>query len=103
MIESVQGGMMTLRDIRRHSVERMDAEVVRLEKQLRKMRDAHDDLQQEMFDICRKLKDAPDSGVLVKKTEDLKKRISDSMVDIHHLDARISRVKHRAERLRRNG
>lgn len=94
---------MTVRDIRRHSVERMEAEVVRLEKELQKMRSGHADLQQALFDISKKMKDAPDAGTLVRKTEELKKRISDSMVDIHHLDARISRIKHRAERLRRNG
>ena len=94
---------MTIRDIRRHSVERMDAEVVRLEKDLHKMRKAHEDLQQALFDASKKLKDIPDSSSLVKRTEEIKKQISDSMVDIHHLDARISRIKHRAERLRRNG
>lgn len=94
---------MTVRDIRRHSVERMEADVIRLEKELQKMRSSHADLQQALFDISKKMKDAPDTGALVRKTEELKKRISDSMVDIHHLDARISRIKHRAERLRRNG
>ncbi len=94
---------MTIRDIRKHSVERMDAEVVRLEKDLQKMRKAHEDLQQTLFDASKKLKDIPDSSSLVKKTEEIQKQISDSMVDIHHLDARISRIKHRAERLRRNG
>ncbi|WP_422478890.1 hypothetical protein [Pleomorphochaeta sp. DL1XJH-081] len=94
---------MTLRDIRKHSIERMDAEVVRLEKDLQKMRSEHESLQQSLFDITKKAKDAPDALSVVKKSEELKKRISDSMVDIHHLDAKISRIKHRAERLRRNG
>lgn len=94
---------MTLRDIRKHSIERMDAEVVRLEKELHKMRSEHDDLQQALFDISKRVKESPDTLSVVRKTEELKKRISDSMVDIHHLDAKISRIKHRAERLRRNG
>jgi SMC interacting uncharacterized protein involved in chromosome segregation len=94
---------MTLRDIRKHSIERMDAEVVRLEKDLQKMRSEHESLQQSLFDITKKAKDAPDALSVVRKSEELKKRISDSMVDIHHLDAKISRIKHRAERLRRNG
>lgn len=94
---------MTLRDIRKHSIERMDAEVVRLEKDLQKMRSEHESLQQSLFDITKKAKDTPDALSVIRKSEELKKRISDSMVDIHHLDAKISRIKHRAERLRRNG
>ncbi len=91
---------MTLRDIRKSSVERMESEIVRLEDKLQKMRARHDDLQQTLFDACKKISDAPSSASLVRRTEELKKQISESMVDIHHLDARISKLKHRTERLR---
>jgi predicted nucleic acid-binding Zn-ribbon protein len=91
---------MTLRDMRKFSVDKMDAEIARLEGRLQKMRKDHDVLQQTLFDVCKKLNEAPDSHTLIKHTEDLKKKISDSMTDIHHLDARISKVKHRADRLR---
>ena len=91
---------MTLRDIRKSSVERMESEIVRLEDRLQKMRAKHADLQQALFDACKKIGDSPSSANLVRRTEELKKQLSDSMVDIHHLDARISRLKHRTERLR---
>lgn len=91
---------MTLRDIRKSSVERMDSDIVRLEDSLHKMRAKHDDLQQSLFDLSKKMRDAPISAALVRKTEELKKQISDSMVDIHHLDAKISKLRHRADRLR---
>jgi predicted nucleic acid-binding Zn-ribbon protein len=91
---------MTLRDMRKHSVEKMEAEIERLEHALQSMRSHHDALQQSLFDVCKKLKGAPDSKTLIQKTEVLKKQLSDSMVDIHHLDARISKIRHRADRLR---
>ena len=91
---------MTLSDMRRYSLGRMDEEIGRLEQKLHKMRAEHDVMQQSLFDVCKRLKDAPTSGNLVRRTEELKKQLSDSMVDIHHLDARISKLKHRADRLR---
>ncbi|MGE0075666.1 MAG: hypothetical protein AB7S52_10595 [Sphaerochaetaceae bacterium] len=94
---------MTLREIRKHAVEHMEAEAVRLEKDLIKMRAIHGKLQLELFDAGKRLDSSPASGSLVKQTEDLQKRISEIVVTMHHLDARISRIKHRAERLRRNG
>ena len=91
---------MTLSDMRKYSQSKMDEEIKRLEQKLRKMRVDHDAMQQSLFNVCKKLKDAPASGKLIRQTEEMKKQLSDSMVDIHHLDARISKLKHRADRLR---
>jgi len=81
----------------------MEEEILRLEKKLKKIRDTHEALKQSLFDVSKRLKDTPDSSLLLHETEDIKKKISDVVVDIRNLDARLSRMKHRAERWRRKG
>lgn len=94
---------MTLRDIRTKAVERMELEIIHLGKELTKMKGRHDSLNQKLFDTVRNLDESPSSSQLLRETERLKQDISDIVVSIHHMDARISRIKHRAERLRRIG
>lgn len=92
---------MTLRDIRKRALTRMEGEILRLEKELKKMRSLHESLKQALFDVSKRLKDTPDSSLLLHETEDVKKKISDVVVDIRNLDTRLSRMKHRARRWHR--
>lgn len=92
---------MTLRDIRMAAIVRMDSEVSRLMKDLAKMHTSHDALKQALFDSVKNLQESPSSTQLLQQAEELKKEISEIVISIHHLDARISKLKHRANRLRR--
>lgn len=91
---------MTLRDLRTKAVDRMESEVARLEKDLSKMKSSHDALRQALFDTAKNLQDSPGSAHLLRESEILKRKISEIVVSIHHLDARISRIKHRTQRLK---
>ncbi len=94
---------MTVRDLRTMAISRMDNEVVKLEKELEKMRVLHTTLQQKMFDLAKKGQDVEDRVKIVDEIESLKKEIGELVVTIRNLDARISRIKHRARRLKRMG
>lgn len=94
---------MTLHDIRSRAVESMGEDVARLEKEMAKRREAREMLQQTLFAVSCKLKNSPDASSLVRQTEDLKRQISDAVIDMRHLDAKICRIKHRSERLQRSG
>jgi regulator of replication initiation timing len=94
---------MTLRELRSKAVQRMESDVIRLEKDLANMKSTHGRLQQSLFDTVKNLQDAPDSARLLRETEDLKRDISELVVSMHHLDARISRLRHRARRLGSTG
>ena len=92
---------MTLREIRKRALTKMEGEILRLEKDLVKMRSSHEVLKQSLFDTSKRLKDTPDSSLLLDETENIKKKIADVVVDIRNLDARLSRMKNRAKRWKR--
>jgi predicted RNase H-like nuclease (RuvC/YqgF family) len=94
---------MTVRDLRTMTISRMDNEVTKLEKELEKMRALHTSLQQKMFDLAKEGQDVEDKAKVVDEIEALKKEIGELVVTIRNLDARISRIKHRARRLKRIG
>lgn len=89
---------MTLGETRASTVTSLEAQIDRLERDLAKKRQEHEALQQKLFEICKKEITAAE----VEKTEEIKKQLSESMTDIRHLDARISKVKHRLQRFMRS-
>ncbi len=92
---------MTLRDIRKRALTKMEGEILRLEKELVKMRNSHEALKQSLFDVSKQLNDTPSSSLLLQETETYKKKIADVVVDIRNLDARLSKMKNRAKRWQR--
>ncbi|MFA7371757.1 MAG: hypothetical protein WCY78_07560 [Sphaerochaetaceae bacterium] len=94
---------MSVSDIRQRSQLRREEEIERLERSLTKLREKHEELKQALFDTGKRLQGSPDSSLLVRETEHLKQTISDTVVDIRALDARLHRLKNRAKRSSRNG
>ncbi len=90
---------MSLRDIRTIAVQKMEGEVEKLEKELIKLKKGHSEKQQQLFDLAKEGK----SEEVLLKLEIIQKEINELVVSIRSTDSRISKIKNRAKRLKRNG
>ncbi|MGI6467283.1 MAG: hypothetical protein ACOXZZ_06825 [Sphaerochaetaceae bacterium] len=90
---------MSLRDIRTIAVQKMEGEVEKLEKELIKLKKTHSEKQQQLFDLAKEGK----SEEVLLKLEIIQKEINELVVSIRSTDSRISKIKNRAKRLKRNG
>ncbi|MBN2859286.1 MAG: hypothetical protein JXK93_03370 [Sphaerochaetaceae bacterium] len=87
---------------RRHTLDSIEQEVESLRVQLEKKREQRDELNQELLSIGSHRSEGVDLVELVRTSERLEKQLSEVQIDMQHIDTRIWRLRHRAERLRHN-
>ncbi|MGI6433543.1 MAG: hypothetical protein ACOXZ4_06910 [Sphaerochaetaceae bacterium] len=80
---------------------RRRAEILSLEQEIAAKRQEQQKMQQQLFDLAKRVEPEGPSMALVLETEHLKREISNMVISLRHLDIRLSRLKHRARRLRR--
>ncbi|NCB02388.1 MAG: hypothetical protein EOM67_09515 [Spirochaetia bacterium] len=90
---------MTLRDNRLESMNVLQKEIEALEVVLKKKRKLHDELSQSLFNVAGKKKESKDSVSIFQDAERLQQLINENLTDIRHLDTKISKMKHRVNRM----
>ncbi len=85
---------------RTHTLETIEQEIESLRVQLDKKRELRDSLNQQLLSIGARNRKGEDMIALVRESEKLEKQISEIQIDMQHLDTRVWRLRHRAERLR---
>jgi len=103
-ILSLQGRFcrMTLQNIRFIAIQKMENEIEHFQKELTQMREKHLQLQQKLFDSSKDIKMGVAPLDLIKETDSLKREIGELVVSIRSVDSKISRLKNRAKRFKRN-
>ncbi len=91
---------MTLRDNRLFSSKLMEQEIESLERVIKKKRALHDDLSQELLDVVMKKDGGMDQIQIIHKSEKIQQEIRENLTDIRHLDKKIAKMKHRANRMK---
>ena len=93
------GGVMTLRDNRLTSVRVLEKEIESLEKNMKKMKKLHEELSQDLLNLVGKLDAQKDPIDVIHKSEKLQQQISENLTDMRHLDKKMAKMKHRANRM----
>ncbi len=91
---------MAYSEHRKRTLELLEQEIVTLHEELEKKKKLRDSLNQELLSLSDKREKTKDMVSLIRDSESLQKRIGESLIDIQHIDTKIWRLKHRAERLR---
>jgi hypothetical protein len=60
----------------------------------------HDDLSQQLLNLARKSEVGKDPIEIIHQGERIQQQISENLIDIRHLDKKIARIKHRANRMK---
>jgi Txe/YoeB family toxin of Txe-Axe toxin-antitoxin module len=90
---------MTLRDNRLTSMRQLQQEIETLEKDMKKRKKLHEELSQELLNLVMKSEVGKDPIDIIHKSEKIQQQISENLTDIRHLDKKISKMKHRANRM----
>lgn len=93
---------MTLRDHRLTAMNLLLKEIEVLQKELKKKKKLHDDLSGELLNVMGKSEIVKDSVDVIQKSEKIQQQISENLIDIRHLDKKISKMKHRANRTKQS-
>ena len=91
---------MTLRDNRLSSMSQLQKEIEHLEDCMKKKKKLHDNLSQELLNLARKSEVGKDPIEIIHQSERIQQQISENLIDIRHLDKKIARIKHRANRMK---
>lgn len=91
---------MTLRDNRLTSTRLLQNEIEALEKSMKKRKQTHDELSQELLNLVMKSEAGKNQIEIIHKSEKIQQEIRENLTDIHNLDKKIAKMKHRANRMK---
>ncbi len=84
---------------KKHTLEAIEQEIESLRLQLEKKKELRDSLNQQILSLGSHETGSLDKIALVREAERLEKLVSEIQIDIQHLDTRIWRLRHRADRI----
>jgi len=93
-------GDMTLRENRLTAMGLLLKEIETLEKNMQKRKALHEDFSVELLNLVGRREVGKDPVEVIHKSEKIQQQISENLTDIRHLDKKIAKMKHRANRMK---
>ncbi len=91
---------MTLQDNRLESIGALQKEIESLEVILKKKHKLHESLSQSLLNLVGKPDEVKGNTRMFQDSERIQQLIRENLTDIHHLDTKIAKMRHRANRMK---